>query len=189
MCAYEWAVCRYGINRFSELHVMDWAVYASFATSTFIDFVIAIVMCFYLQTSRSGFSTTNSMIVAIMRYVVASGLATSLCSMTALITYAAMPNNLVFLGIEFLLTKLYVNSFLAMLNARQSMRDKGSDNSHSISVTRMMHIRTDPPPGTGAHAAHQNPSSDNKNTNRRDSPVPGNGRAGKAIRVDVGNAV
>jgi len=39
------------------------------------------------------------------------------------ITLAVMPHNLVFQGIEFLLPKLYINSYLAMLNARRSLKD------------------------------------------------------------------
>jgi hypothetical protein len=34
-------------------------------------------------------------------------------------TYLLLPNTFVFLGLEFMLTKFYVASFLAMLNARE----------------------------------------------------------------------
>ncbi|KAF8624450.1 hypothetical protein AX15_005868 [Amanita polypyramis BW_CC] len=61
-----------------------------------------------------------------MRYFVISGALTSMCSLAALITFGVMPNNLVYAGIFFLLTKLYVNSYLAMLNARKAMRDVSS---------------------------------------------------------------
>ncbi|KAJ7655993.1 hypothetical protein DFH06DRAFT_1298353 [Mycena polygramma] len=33
-----------------------------------------------------------------------------------------MPNNLIFLALSYLLTRLYVNSFLAMMNARQRLQ-------------------------------------------------------------------
>ncbi|KAF7425948.1 hypothetical protein PC9H_008310 [Pleurotus ostreatus] len=110
---------RYRIDSFPELVNIAWTIYLSFATSTFIDLVIATSMCFYLQRSRSGFSELNSRIVTLMQYVLASGMATSACSMAALIAYALLPNTLVFLGIEFLLTKLYINSFISMLNTRK----------------------------------------------------------------------
>ncbi|KIM82113.1 hypothetical protein PILCRDRAFT_485190 [Piloderma croceum F 1598] len=66
--------------------------------------------------------------------------------MSALITYIVMPDNLIFLAIELSLTKclscplthshsslncaapaVYINSFLAMLNARQSIRGKNEE--------------------------------------------------------------
>ncbi|KAG6846659.1 hypothetical protein H0H93_012591 [Arthromyces matolae] len=62
------------------------------------------------------------------------------------IGYATMPNTLVFLGIQFLLAKLYINSFLAMygrrLNARQTIRDKDSSGVQSLSSSKILHIRT-----------------------------------------------
>jgi len=118
------AVETYAVNTFAALQEIKWAIYSSFATSTAIDIIIAVAICFYLQRSRSGFTVTNFKIVTIMKYVVVSGFLTSACSTTALITFGALPNTLVFLGIEFLLTKLYINSFIAMLNARKNVRDK-----------------------------------------------------------------
>jgi len=47
-----------------------------------------------------------------------------------------MPDNLVFLAIEFSLTKLYVNSFLAMLNARQGIRER-SDDGLSVNMSNL----------------------------------------------------
>ncbi|KAG7439238.1 uncharacterized protein BT62DRAFT_770917 [Guyanagaster necrorhizus] len=40
--------------------------------------------------------------------------------------YITLPNTLVFLGVEFLLTKLYVNSLLSMLNARKRIQGKNT---------------------------------------------------------------
>lgn len=57
-----------------------------------------------------------------MRLVVISGLATSACSLITLITYLALRNSLIFLGIDFILPKLYINSLLAMLNSRKDHR-------------------------------------------------------------------
>ncbi|KAL4262894.1 DUF6534 domain-containing protein [Pleurotus pulmonarius] len=121
------ALQTYRIDTFPELVNIAWTIYLSFATSTFIDIIIAISMCFYLQRSRSGFSELNSRIVTLMQYVLASGMATSACSMAALIAYALLPNTLVFLGIEFLLTKLYINSFIAMLNTRKVTPKENSE--------------------------------------------------------------
>ncbi|KAH0580113.1 hypothetical protein H2248_002919 [Termitomyces sp. 'cryptogamus'] len=115
------AIKTYGLSTFADLSTMSWVVYASFAWITGIDVVIAITMCFYLTQSRSEFSKTNSKIVFIMQMVLISGFLTSACSLMALITFATMPDTLVFLGITFILTRLYINSFLAMLNVRKTV--------------------------------------------------------------------
>ncbi|KAG6835660.1 hypothetical protein H0H93_016036 [Arthromyces matolae] len=69
--------------------------------------------------------------------------------------YATMPNTLVFLGIQFLLAKLYINSFLAMLNARQALRDKDCSGVHSLSTLEISNIRTT----TSAHVVGEDLSS------------------------------
>ncbi|KIY71352.1 hypothetical protein CYLTODRAFT_369465 [Cylindrobasidium torrendii FP15055 ss-10] len=123
------------ISTFAELDGMAWAVDTSFAVATFIDLVIALTMCYYLQLTRSSteFSGTNTKIGVLIRFVLVSGLATSACSMACLICYLAMPTNLIFIGIEFLLTKLYVVSFLSMLNARKRISGNGSRGAETTS--------------------------------------------------------
>ncbi|KIM71148.1 hypothetical protein PILCRDRAFT_759625 [Piloderma croceum F 1598] len=46
----------------------------------------------------------------------------SLCSLSAVSLYAAYPHNFIFLAVEFPMTKLYVNAFIAMLNARHHLQ-------------------------------------------------------------------
>ncbi|KIY71339.1 hypothetical protein CYLTODRAFT_487257 [Cylindrobasidium torrendii FP15055 ss-10] len=103
----------------------QWAVDASFALATAIDIMIALSMCYYLQLTKtaSGFSGTNNKVVILMRLVLVSGLATSACSMACLLTFITMPDTLVFVSLEVLLTKFYVISFLAMLIARKRIAD------------------------------------------------------------------
>ncbi|KAE9391142.1 hypothetical protein BT96DRAFT_945605 [Gymnopus androsaceus JB14] len=115
----------YTIQTFQELQTISWAIDSSLATSTAIDFTIALAMCLYLHKSRGSESRLNSRISTVMQYSLSSGLFTSTfcdnsaCSLSTLFTYTLMPNTLIFLGLQFLSTKLYVGSFLAMLNARQ----------------------------------------------------------------------
>jgi len=105
-------------NTFEQVHKLETVLQASFIVATIIDFSIAIAICYGLQSSRTSFRGTNNMILRIMRYVLVCGFLTSTCSLTALITYATMPLNLIFLGIDFLLPHIYLNSYLALLNAR-----------------------------------------------------------------------
>ncbi|PBK67701.1 hypothetical protein ARMSODRAFT_1020231 [Armillaria solidipes] len=101
--------------------VSERSTFVFFATLALSDFVIAIWMCYYLYQSKAAasFSTMASMLLGLMRLILVSGLATSACSLLVLITYAAARDALFYLAIDFILPKLYINSFLAMLNRRQ----------------------------------------------------------------------
>ncbi|KAJ7171392.1 hypothetical protein C8R46DRAFT_1216961 [Mycena filopes] len=98
------------VTRWSEARSMTWAISASYATSTAIDVVISIAMCFYLAKSMGEESRIK------FAYCYAHAIHAFLWN-----TYEffLLPNGLVFLGLTFVLTRLYVNSFMAMMNARQ----------------------------------------------------------------------
>ncbi|KAG0699680.1 hypothetical protein DFH29DRAFT_38704 [Suillus ampliporus] len=101
----------------TDLIKIEWSTYMTLGAITFLDVIIASSLCYILATSRTGFSSTDSLITKLMCYTINTGCLTSICSMTVMITCAVMPKNFIFLSIEFLLAKLYVNSFLALLNA------------------------------------------------------------------------
>ncbi|ESK85250.1 hypothetical protein Moror_11372 [Moniliophthora roreri MCA 2997] len=64
-----------------------------------------------------SFRTDKSLDV-ILAYALNTGILASFFSLTCPIVYSLMPDNLVFLCLRIILTGLYVNSLLAMLNAR-----------------------------------------------------------------------
>ncbi|KAG1861759.1 hypothetical protein DFJ58DRAFT_871699 [Suillus subalutaceus] len=109
---------------YQEVHVIsDWVktelvLYLYFGTVAFADILIASSLCYILATSRTGFSRMDLFITKLTVYIVNTGFLTSMCSIAVIITCAAMPNNYIFQALEFILIKLYVNSYLALLNAR-----------------------------------------------------------------------
>lgn len=123
------------VKSYLELESIRWALQAGFATATFIDFLITLAMVYYLHKSIGTGSRTrlNTRISVVIQYVMASGLLTSACSIAALLAFVVSPNNLAFLALEFLLTKLYVGSFLALLNVREKTTSGGSESSGSRS--------------------------------------------------------
>ncbi|KAG0695670.1 hypothetical protein DFH29DRAFT_257379 [Suillus ampliporus] len=133
---------------FTDLIRTEWATYMTFGTTTFVDIVIASSLCYLLATSRTGFSSTDSLITRLLGYIVGTGCLTSICSMAVVITCAVMPNNFIFLGVDFLVAKLYVNSFLALLNARYYVEPNADDINYEESNIRHdvycpnLHIRT-----------------------------------------------
>ncbi|KAJ7203168.1 hypothetical protein GGX14DRAFT_544378 [Mycena pura] len=116
----------YSIASFLQTPAIAWAVEASLAASSTIDIILSAAMCYYLRKSKGTGLALNSRISALMQYTLSCGVFTSACSVTGLFTFVLMPNNLVYLALTFLLTRLYINSFMAMMNARQRQR-RGAD--------------------------------------------------------------
>ncbi|KAK0442667.1 hypothetical protein EV421DRAFT_1808283 [Armillaria borealis] len=117
-------------------------------------------MCYYLHRGRSmaGVSSTTKIIVELMRFAVMSGLTTSACSLFTLVAYIAWPNSLIFLAVDFILPKLYINSLLAMLNARSAERwveakEYSTDNSTLRFAPPTVSSGTSDAAGTSVNAA------------------------------------
>ncbi|KIM38403.1 hypothetical protein M413DRAFT_245692 [Hebeloma cylindrosporum] len=131
----------YTAKSFEDLNGIRPIICASFILVTAVDVMITCAMCFALNESRSSFVGTNNKVIMIMRYVLVTGSLTSACSLASLITYIIMPNNLVFMGVGFILPNLYVNSYISLLNARKSMNSNEREPS-SVEVSGGMNIRS-----------------------------------------------
>ncbi|KAG1724669.1 hypothetical protein EDB19DRAFT_295636 [Suillus lakei] len=123
----------YRCHVFADLLRTEWTTYMALGTIAFMDVVIALSLCYLLATARTGFSSTDSLITKLMVYIINTGSLTSICSIITLITCAVMPRNFIFLSVEFSLVKLYVNSFLALLNAPHYLKPTAdTDNSYQF---------------------------------------------------------
>lgn len=107
------------VHIFLELDRISWSFIAALATSTTIDFVIAITMCYYLSKSKGSITRLNSRISTVIQITLSSGLLTTAFSLATMFSYILLPNTFIFLALGFLLTKLYVGSFITMLNSRE----------------------------------------------------------------------
>ncbi|KAG1723218.1 hypothetical protein EDB19DRAFT_2043846 [Suillus lakei] len=115
--------CMYhGVHVITDLIKIEWALYMYLGTVAFVDILIVSSLCYLLATSRTGFPKTDLFITKLMCYIINTGCLTSMCSMTAIITCAVMPKNYIFEAIDFFLLKLYVNSYIALLNAGYYVR-------------------------------------------------------------------
>jgi len=138
--AYE----TYTVNNWSDTGDIAWAVESSFAASTTIDVIISVAMCYYLRKSKGPQSRLNSRISTLMQYTLSCGVFTSACSISCLFSFILMPNNLVFLALTYLLTRLYVNSFMAMMNARQRVPRHADSTFALSSASRQPRTPADP---------------------------------------------
>ncbi|EDQ99821.1 uncharacterized protein LACBIDRAFT_315197 [Laccaria bicolor S238N-H82] len=123
------------------LLVLQFLMYLTFAVGTTSDLSLALALCYLLHRSRTGFRKTDSLIKVLILYTVNTGMIVALDASLGMIMYVLMPDNLIFLGIYLLLSKLYLNSYLAALNARRDLRDKGDDTPVSIHLSQISQTR------------------------------------------------
>ncbi|KAG1775798.1 hypothetical protein EV702DRAFT_1279719 [Suillus placidus] len=126
------AVYRYHL--YADLIEIDWATYSTLGAIRLIDICIALSLCYLLATSRTGFSSTDSFVTKLMGNTISTGCLTmyapstppytliyipySVYSLASIITFAMMPNNFIYLSVKNIGATLYVNSYIALLNAR-----------------------------------------------------------------------
>ncbi|OCB89745.1 hypothetical protein A7U60_g3093 [Sanghuangporus baumii] len=123
-------------------HQVRWIFTAGLAVAVLCDILITGSLCYWLHGSRSGvhgmneiidkiilYSIENGMLIwmneiidKIILYSIENGMLICLASVASLICGITMPGNLIFIGIHFVISKLYINSILASLNTRNSFR-------------------------------------------------------------------
>ncbi|KAF9461133.1 hypothetical protein BDZ94DRAFT_1299408 [Collybia nuda] len=89
------------------------------------DILIASAMIFYLTRASTNLNWTDSSSTMLIAYVLNTGAIPSFLSIAVFGAVLAEPNTLLFLTIEEVGTKLYVTSFMAMLNARYYLQPHG----------------------------------------------------------------
>ncbi|KAF8067688.1 hypothetical protein FPV67DRAFT_1150785 [Lyophyllum atratum] len=98
--------------------VESWAPTLDFCASSVIDFWLSFSLIYCLAKSGKRLDWADTGAVVLAAYALNTGIIASVFSLLPLITFAAMPDNLIFFAFKIVLTGLYVNSFLAMLNSR-----------------------------------------------------------------------
>ncbi|THH00807.1 hypothetical protein EW145_g7026 [Phellinidium pouzarii] len=135
---------------------ISWVLYTSLSSGVAADISMAGSLCYFLAKNRTGFQSTDTKISILMAYIINTGLLTSLCAVFCFVTYTIMPDNYVFIGFYFSLSKLYFNSFLATLNARDRLRDglsrhaNGGGGPGAYQMPRIVSVGS---PGASKHAA------------------------------------
>jgi len=117
----------FGFPSFTSLQGFAKILYLEFASGTVSDLSVSITLCAFLYCSRTGFHRTDSLIRTLMLYTVNTGGIVAITATLGLIFYATMPNNLIFISTYLCLSKLYVSSYFATLNARAELREKISE--------------------------------------------------------------
>ncbi|KAF8884656.1 hypothetical protein BD779DRAFT_1536296 [Infundibulicybe gibba] len=98
-----------------------WSVTAGLSLSCFVDVLITGLLCILLQSGKKTNSSLNHVLDSLMIYAFENGALTCVATIVSMICWLTMPSNLIFLGIHFVISKLYANSLLATLNARKQL--------------------------------------------------------------------
>ncbi|KAK0218375.1 hypothetical protein EDD85DRAFT_990548 [Armillaria nabsnona] len=101
---------------------LSWKLSASSGIA--FDVITTMAMTLSLYRSRSGMKRSNHVIAILILFTVNTNLVTTFLSIGSLVTYLVLPNATIYGGITFLLSKSYLNSFLAILNTREYLREK-----------------------------------------------------------------
>ncbi|KAF8151021.1 hypothetical protein B0H34DRAFT_159626 [Crassisporium funariophilum] len=107
---------------FANFSHISYLLYLALGSAVAADILIAVCLCVSLSRSRTGFKKTDSIVTVLMLYAINSSVLTTLCSMACFITYAIWPMEFTFIGIYVCLSKLFLNSLLAMLNGRSGLQ-------------------------------------------------------------------
>lgn len=116
------------IGQFSRLPEISNILSSTLIVMAVNDTVITASLCYYLhktqkQAIRNG-SKRHDAVRLLILYTIETGLLTSVIGAIDAAFALAMPKNWIFIALEFLLAKLYVNSLLTILNSRNSIRNK-----------------------------------------------------------------
>ncbi|KAI0638839.1 hypothetical protein C8Q77DRAFT_9997 [Trametes polyzona] len=102
----------------------SWVFSLGLGTSSVLDVLITIILCYFLRQRKSGLASMDRVITMLTFYTIENGMLTCITTAVALICWITMPHNLIFLGLHLAISKLYANSFLASLNARRTLSSR-----------------------------------------------------------------
>ncbi|KAJ7769353.1 hypothetical protein B0H16DRAFT_254490 [Mycena metata] len=104
------------------------------------DIIATIAMCMFLRSAETGIKRTSSMLKALMHLIINRGILVTAAQILLLVTFFATKNHLYWLAVHINTTKLYVNTFFGMLNARTALQDRyGTSQRMSLSGESTVH--------------------------------------------------
>ncbi|KAG2142398.1 hypothetical protein DEU56DRAFT_733676 [Suillus clintonianus] len=100
----------------------SWIFTLGLLISALVDIMITTFMCYILRKNDQHLqSNTIRIIDALTFWTIQNGSMTSAATISTLLCWKIMPQNRIFLGLHFVVAKLYANSLLATLNARKQI--------------------------------------------------------------------
>ncbi|KAL6299534.1 hypothetical protein BKA93DRAFT_586813 [Sparassis latifolia] len=105
-----------------ELEQIKVMVEVVFAAGVSADIFLVGLLCFSLNSSRTGFESTDSLINTLILYAINSGLLPTIVAGAGLATFLVSPSPLVYMAVYNQIANLYLISLIASLNHRKVVR-------------------------------------------------------------------
>ncbi|KAH9896091.1 hypothetical protein C8Q73DRAFT_465352 [Cubamyces lactineus] len=111
---------------FAKYEHVTWLISVGFGLALAADGILTTVLILCLRQSRTGVRRTDSVVDVLILYAITTGLLTSVFNTLAFLFALIEPNNLVYVGINIIASKLYATSLFAALNSRVALTQQGN---------------------------------------------------------------
>ncbi|KAK2460064.1 hypothetical protein APHAL10511_007898 [Amanita phalloides] len=150
------AICRVCSACVTSAEMIHFGMYESFrvkfkwlfslglAISSTVDVIITLCLFTLLWMSRSKSMSLDNVIDSLILYTFEIGSLTGFATIVSMVCWLVVKNNLIFLGLHFVIGKLYANSFMASLNARHQLRRAHANSVSSHVNNSRRHERLQP---------------------------------------------
>jgi len=113
-----------------------WLFSLGLSLSSAVDVIITFTLLTLLFKSRSKSLSLNSVIDSLILYTFEIGSLTGFATIVSMICWLSVKNTLIFLGLHFIIAKLYANSFMASLNTRHQLRQAHARTNSATNAVR-----------------------------------------------------
>jgi len=135
----------WAIQVLSELPRITPIAIAWFTIQVVVDAFITITLIIIFSRSRTGFRKTDTVLNRLIRGAIQTGLFTGIFSMADLITFVVLPNTNVYVMFAIPLGRIYTNTLLDTLLARESLKAEMDGTDHVSGALCSLHWNiTDP---------------------------------------------
>ncbi|KAI0351874.1 hypothetical protein OH77DRAFT_837221 [Trametes cingulata] len=125
----------------AEFAKYSWIVSTISGLAVSCDTLLTGTLIYILLRNRTEFNHTNSLIDLLVLYAVTTGFISLIVMVFIFVFGLILPGNLIYISIGILGTKLYSNSVLASLNAREGLASKLERDAENIDI-RLSAIQT-----------------------------------------------
>ncbi|KAJ6541655.1 hypothetical protein B0H19DRAFT_1381274 [Mycena capillaripes] len=101
-----------------------WIFTLGLAVSSIVDVLIFGLLVYLFRSNRTGTGRFNHILDKLILYGLETGSLTCVGTIISMLCWVLMPQNLIFLGLYFVIGKLYANSLFITLNTRKSIRPR-----------------------------------------------------------------
>jgi len=113
------------------------------AASVAVDVATSVLLIMLLNDSKSGFliRQTRHIVNRIVLFMMTRGILLTVVQTVYTVTYLAATNGKIWTLFRVIIAKVYVNTLLAMLNSRESMRNQKGNNALALSTSGISAVR------------------------------------------------